>query len=486
MPALSLARLAASHRRFSSPLTLCFALGVSGCGTSPTAASRSPQTEQAALPVVRTSAALDARHPDAVADVVEAVLPSVVSITSTRNVAPQASPFGWFGGPQRQKQQGLGSGVILSADGIVVTNNHVIEGADEVTVRTHDDRDYLAKVIGTDPKSDLAVLQLQGKVADLKPIAIGDSSQLRLGEMVLAIGNPFGVGQTVTMGIVSAQGRADMGIVDYEDFIQTDAAINPGNSGGALVNSRGELVGINTAILSRSGGSQGIGFAIPTSMAAPIVEALRTEGRVVRGWLGVSLQELTADLRRAMGLEAQDGVLIADVQKDGPADKAGLRSGDVVVQVGPKAIESSGQFRNLIGSAGANKTVSLTVMRKGKPLTLEVTLGVLPDGENVPVAPPSSSSPSESEVEGLVLKPLTPDLRSRLRIPSELNGVVIARVAPGSQAAQARLLPGDLVLEVDRKPVTSPAELQKHYKVGSGSHLFVVYRQGQRMFIVVK
>ncbi|HSC86564.1 MAG TPA: DegQ family serine endoprotease [Polyangiaceae bacterium] len=464
-------------------LSLLAASVLPGCGSSSTASKEAGR--DSSVPVVRTSAALDlAPRSGDVADVVDAVLPSVVSITSTR-MAKGGAPFGFFGAPaQRQKQQGLGSGVILSADGVIVTNNHVVEGADEVVVRTHDDHEYSAKVLGTDPKSDVAVLQLQGKLNDLRPIAVGDSSQLRLGETVLAVGNPFGVGQTVTMGIVSAKGRADMGIVDYEDFIQTDAAINPGNSGGALVNLRGELVGINTAILSRSGGSQGIGFAIPTSMASPIIQQLRTDGHVTRGWLGVALQELNQDLRDAMRLEGSDGVLIADVQKGGPADKAGLRSGDVVTHVGDKPVESSGQLRNSIASSGANKPVKLTVLRDGKSRSVDVTLGELP-GEEAAPASVESSSGADHEVHGLSLKALTPELRSRLRVPAELEGVVITRVQPGSKAAQAKLQPGDLVLEVNRQAVRNPAQVEKLF-MSQGSQLFTVYRQGQRTFVVLK
>src|SRR5690606_1611713 len=235
-----------------------------------------------------------------IADVVQKALPAVVNVSSSR-VRQQRMPFHWFfgpgpGGPQERREQGQGSGVIVSVSGVVLTNNHVVEKADEITVTTSDGREFEAKVLGTDPKSDLAVLQLQGDVSGLTAITFGDSSQLRLGDVVLAIGNPFGIGQTVTMGIVSAKGRADLGIVDYEDFIQTDAAINPGNSGGALINMRGELVGINTAILSRSGGYQGVGFAIPSNMAAPIMQSLQTTGRVVRGWLGVAIQEVDQEL----------------------------------------------------------------------------------------------------------------------------------------------------------------------------------------------
>src|SRR6187402_2227117 len=243
----------------SSTALLAGALLLPGCSTSHGHAAQ--QASTGTTPVIAATPALHAAGQGSVADVVEDVLPSVVSVTSTKRVQGRSPMELFFGGPSASRpQQGLGSGVILSADGIVVTNNHVVEGADEIAVHTQDDRDFKAKVVGTDPKSDVAVLQLEGEVGQLTPIVVGDSSQLRLGDVVLAVGNPFGVGQTVTMGIVSATGRSELGIVDYENFIQTDAAINPGNSGGALINLRGEVVGINTAILSRSGGNMGIGF----------------------------------------------------------------------------------------------------------------------------------------------------------------------------------------------------------------------------------
>ncbi len=266
---------------------------------------------------------------------VDRVLPSVVSISSTRvQRMPQHPFFPGFppmGGQRELRQEGLGSGVVVGP-GVVVTNNHVVDGADEIRVTTKGKRELVAKVIGTDPKSDLAVLRVEGDTSQLVPIQFGDSSRLRLGDVVLAIGNPFGVGQTVTMGIVSAKGRADVGIEDYEDFIQTDAAINPGNSGGALVDMEGHVIGINTAILSRSGGSVGIGFAIPSNMAKPIVDSLVSQGRVDRGFLGVTIQDIDQDLAQAMGLQTTDGVLIADVQPDGPGAKAGIQRGDVILK----------------------------------------------------------------------------------------------------------------------------------------------------------
>jgi serine protease Do len=419
-------------------------------------------------------------------ETVERVLPSVVSVMSSKMVKGPSMGFFFGGRPGSEKQQGVGSGVILTKDGIIVTNNHVVEGADEVIVRLADDREFPAKVLGTDPRSDLAVLEIDRAIKGLVPITIGDSGTLRLGESVLAVGNPFGVGQTVTMGIVSAKGRADMGITDYEDFIQTDAAINPGNSGGALVNERGELVGINTAILSKSGGSMGIGFAIPTQMAVPIVEALRTEGRVSRGYLGVGIQDLSGDLRAALGLGEKDGVILAEVDPNGPAGKSGLMSGDVVTQVNDIDVHSTGQFRNLIASAGAKKSVKLALVRDGKARSLSVELGQLPDQ-----AARTEESPEEnkagSDHAGLALRTVDDEVRSRLRLAQGVSGAVIVRVEPGSKAAAAGLRPYDVITEVDKTPVTNPEGVKKLLTSEPAKpHLLRIQRAGASLFVVLK
>lgn len=462
---------------------------LSGCSKS----TASPPSETNAgtknRPLIQASPAFHSTESGTIADVVESVLPSVVSVTSTKRARAQAprSPMDlFFGNPHEGRpQQGLGSGVILTADGIVVTNNHVIDGADEVQVQTHDDREFTAKVVGADPKSDVAVLKLEGELGALTPIRVGDSGSLRLGDVVLAVGNPFGVGQTVTMGIVSATGRSDMGIVDYENFIQTDAAINPGNSGGALINMRGELVGINTAILSRTGGSMGIGFAIPTNMANPIVQALRSDGKVTRGYLAVRIQDLDNDLRAALSLSGSEGVLIADVDSGGPADKAGLRSGDVVTHVGKDPVSTTGQFRNFIASAGANSEVTLTAIRSGKSTRLKVILGALPrDGEESANIP--TNQKSGSEVHGVTLVDLDDHLRRRLSVEEEVKGAVITRVVPGSKAARAKLAPGDIVLQVDQKSVTSAAEAQKLLAEAKGPTLLQILRRGSRSYVVLK
>ncbi|MBK8995261.1 MAG: Do family serine endopeptidase [Myxococcales bacterium] len=407
-----------------------------------------------------------------IADVVERVLPSVVSVSSKR--ATPSLPFG-FGPPG----SGLGSGVVVGP-GLVVTNNHVVADADELKVKTADKRELPAKVLGTDPKSDLAVLEVSGDTKGLVPLELGDSSRLRLGDVVLAVGNPFGVGQTVTMGIVSAKGRANMGIVDYEDFIQTDAAINPGNSGGALVDMEGRLVGINTAILSRTGGNVGIGFAIPTNMAKPIIESLRTNGKVVRGWLGVSIQDVDQELATAMKLPAPTGVLISDVQAGGPAEKAGLLRGDVITKLEGQKVDGVGQFRNRIAESGASKQVKLELLREGKALELTAALESQPGDLRRAFAPARSDG-----LDGLTLGELSPDVRRSLNLPKSVtSGVHVVEVERGSPAARAGLRGGDVVLEVNREKVTGVARFREVYAKAKGRTLLLVFREGSTLFVV--
>ena len=429
-----------------------------------------------------------------IADVVEKVLPSVVSISSTRvqrfpqhPFIPGFGPFGGGGGGQRElRQEGLGSGVVV-APGVVVTNNHVVDGADEIRVTTKDKRELVAKVVGTDPKSDLAVVRVEGDTSSLTPVSFADSARLRLGDVVLAIGNPFGVGQTVTMGIVSAKGRADVGIEDYEDFIQTDAAINPGNSGGALVDMEGHVVGINTAILSRSGGSVGIGFAIPSNMAKPIVDSLIKNGRVDRGYLGVTIQDIDQDMASALGLNKADGVLIADVQPNGPGAKGGLQRGDVVLSIAGQPTHSTGQLRNVVASSGAEQTVQVNVNRKGKSVSLDVKLGTMPDNLGRFAQKPSSGGgASSSALDGVTLEGLTKENKQRFQLPDNVSsGVVITNVEPGSTAARAGLRPGDVVLEVNRQKVTTVQRFEQLYKDGKGQLLLLVNRKGNTLFLAV-
>jgi len=430
-----------------------------------------------------------------IADVAERVLPSVVTVSTTVVQRQQSSMFPFFGGPQTERQgQGIGSGVIVSADGYILTNNHVVAEAKEIKVTVSDKREFDATVVGTDPKSDLAVIKIKGSPAGLRAADWGDSSKLRLGDVVLAIGNPLGVGQTVTMGIVSAKGRADLGITAYEDFIQTDAAINPGNSGGALIDTEGKLVGINTAILSRSGGYQGIGLAIPSSMAQPIMATLKQAGKVSRGFLGVGIQDVDRDLATALKLSGPNGVLLSEVRSAGPAGKAGLVRGDVVTKVDGKPVTSTGQFRNLIASSGAKKHVMLEIMRDGKALSFGVDLAEVPDDAANDAGPgavaPSGGAPQATTggaLDGVTLEQLTPQHRRTLGLGAEAQGgVVITDLSQGSPAAKAGLRPGDVVLELNRVAVDSLAKFKEQYAKATGDVLLLVQRRGGTVFLVVR
>jgi len=426
-----------------------------------------------------------------IADVAEKVTPSVVTIFSTRaQRTPQmlGNPFEFFFGPRgiperqlERKQRSLGSGVIVSRDGYVLTNNHVVQDAGEILVTLADSRELTAKVVGTDPPSDLALLKIPAD--NLPPIAIGDSSRIRIGDLVLAIGNPLGVGQTVTMGIISAVGRANTGIVDYEDFIQTDAAINPGNSGGALVNLQGELIGVNTAIASMTRGYQGIGFAIPSAMALLIKDSLLRHGKVVRGWLGVSIQNVTPDLAEGMGLTPGKGVLIADVGEDSPAAKAGLQREDVVLSVDGVATNDMGRLRTTIANKGAGAKVMLRVLRKGQELKLPVTLVELPseggDQERL-------QGKAVGPLAGLSLRPADGDLRQKYRLPRQLGGLVVVGLDPESPAAGSGLREGDVIVEVNRARVETVEQLQRVVTGAKRSVLLLVYRQGYTLFLTLR
>ncbi|MBN1606403.1 MAG: Do family serine endopeptidase [Polyangiaceae bacterium] len=496
--------------RWAAAWILSSALATWGCAARqgvPPASSSAPAQQQTApaLPSFPPLAQPAAAEPEldgqkvGVPDVVQRVVPSVVSISSTRTRTAQMPDFPipdpffrfFFGPdgnqPEQREEQGLGSGVIVGS-GLVLTSNHVVEGADDITVTTNDRRDFKAKVAGTDPKSDLALLRIDGDTSMLRPITWGSSSQLRLGEYVLAIGNPFGVGQTVTMGIVSAVGRADLGIVDYEDFIQTDAAINPGNSGGALVNLRGELVGINTAILSRSGGNMGIGFAIPTDMARPIMQSLLERGKVVRGWLGVGIQSIDQDLAQALKLRETTGVLVTEVTQGTPADKAGLRRSDVILSLDGKPVNSTGELRNLVAAAGAAKKVVLGVARDGKELKVAVVLGEMPAqlrGSTDGGVPDATEAPLD--VAGADLEALTPEARKHFRIPDRVDhGVVVRGVKPGGAASKAGLMRGDVILEVDRKRIDSVDAFRSAWRGAQGRILLVVSRRGRTVYLVAR
>jgi serine protease Do len=410
-----------------------------------------------------------------IADIAAKVTPSVVNVFSERTVRGGDPFVERFLEREPMRQRGLGSGVIVSSDGVIMTNNHVVAGADKIQVALQDGRELEAKIVGTDPESDLAVLRVDAK--DLPAIEIADSSQIRTGDVVLAVGNPFGIGQTVTMGIISAVGRANIGITDYEDFIQTDAAINPGNSGGALVDMQGKLVGINTAIASRSGGYQGIGFAIPSNMALQVKTAILEDGKVTRGYLGVTVQDITEQLAESLGLERRKGALISDVAPNGPAARAGLRRGDVIIAVDGKPTANAALLRNAIGLAGNGKQIELEIDRNGKTQKVTVTLEEPPKDRARP------AKLEAGPLAGITVQPLDAAMRARLDAPKGLEGVVVTNVEPRSPARDVGLRAGDVILEVNRKAVRDVASFQDAMRGANGSVVLLVYREGATVYL---
>ncbi len=356
--------------------------------------------------------------------------------------------------PKKYKQQGQGSGFIISKDGYILTNNHVVADADTIKVTLSDNQKVEAKLIGSDPQSDVALIKIEnGKSLPVLPL--GDSSVLEVGEWVIAIGNPFGLSQTVTVGVVSAKGRSRVGINEYENFIQTDAAINPGNSGGPLLNIRGEVVGINSALFSRTGGYMGIGFAIPINMVKAIENQLHQHGKVTRGWLGVAIQDVDEDLAQSFILDKVQGILISEVQKDSPAEKAGLKQGDVIIKLNTIPLEDVNDLRNRIALIIPNTKADLQVIRNGKAKKIEVVIGEQPSDFGRVNHTTNNNSLEEF---GMTFQELTPDLADQLGYTGE-KGVLIGDVQPGSVAASAGLKPGQLVQEINKRPVNTMADL---------------------------
>lgn len=428
----------------------------------------------------------------AMAEVAAAVKPAVVNISSIKTVRIQGMPspffedpffrrffgddFFPFQRPREYKQAGLGSGVIVDKDGYILTNNHVIRGADEIKVKLSDKREFKGKVIGTDPKTDLAVIKIDSN--NLPAIKLGDSDKLKVGETVIAIGNPFGLNQTVTSGIVSATGRANVGIAEYEDFIQTDAAINPGNSGGALVNVRGELVGINTAIFSMSGGYQGIGFAIPSNMAKVVMDSLIKKGKVVRGWLGVSIQPVTPELAKQFGLKDNKGALVGDVVEDSPAEKAGIQHGDVIIEFDGKEVTDPSSLRNSVAGTSPGKKVSLKILRDGKVQKVDVTIAELP------VDMQKMRGEYDNLLKGVMVQGLTPELRKNLNIPKKITGVIVTDIEEGSPAGGI-LMQNDVIIEVNRKRIFSTKDYEDVVSKIKGAQdiLLLVFRNGSSIYL---
>jgi Do/DeqQ family serine protease len=427
------------------------------------------------------------------APVVRRVVPAVVNVYASRLVATRSlSPFfddpffrRFFGdgggGPRQRMQSSLGSGVIVEG-GLVVTNNHVIENADEVRVALADRREFDADVVLKDEGSDLAVLKIRAAPADLPTVPFGESDALEVGDIVLAVGNPFGVGQTVTQGIVSAVARTQVGITDYQFFIQTDAAINPGNSGGALVDMAGRLVGINTAIFSRGGGSNGIGFAIPANMVRLVVDAARTGSVVRRPWFGATLQVVTAEIAESLGLDRPRGAIVTTVHAGGPAAEAGLRAGDVVVAVDGVAVDDPDAFGYRFTTRGTEGETPLTIVRDGRERTVTVRLG--PPPETVPRD--ERMIGGYAPLSGATVMNLSPAVGEELKLPSGKTGVVVAAVTPGSPAASIGFAPGDVVVEVNGERVDTTRTLEQMMRERPGTWRLVVDRGGELLRLALR
>jgi serine protease Do len=433
--------------------------------------------------------------------VIKPALPAVVNIRTSKIVKPQAnqmSPmfndpmfrqffgdqFGQGGKPHAEREQALGSGVIITPDGTILTNNHVIDGASDIKVQLSDKREFTAKLVGADPKSDVAVLKIEGK--DLPTLPLGDSSQLNVGDLIFAIGDPFGVGETATMGIVSATGRGRLGIEDYENFIQTDAAINPGNSGGAMIDIHGNLVGINTAILSHggSGGNEGVGFAIPMSMAKPVMDQILAHGKVVRGYLGVHIQDFSPELAKSFNFNQTGGVLIGDVSPNTPASSAGLKKGDVIVKLNGQAVSDANDLRLSISQMAPGTAVKLNIWRDGKTQDYSLALGELPPDKT---SAEGSDETGSGEIQGIDVQDLTPEISQQLNLPTGTHGVVVTSVDPSSAAAAAGVNRGDVIQEINHKPVSSASQYkQLMAAAGTRPILLLVNSGGITHYVVVE
>ena len=439
--------------------------------------------------------------------VVKKASPAVVNISSSRIVkSPEAGPLGpmdenflrrFFGDeflrqfrvPRERRERSLGSGVIVSSSGYILTNSHVVEGSNDVKVWLSDDTEYSAKVIGVDPGTDIGVLKVDA--TRLSTLPIGDSNKVAVGDIALALGNPFGVGRTVTMGIVSATGRGGLGIEDYEDFIQTDASINPGNSGGPLINVRGELIGVNTAILSPSGVNLGIGFAIPSNMARTVMDQIIKTGKVTRGYLGVSVQDITSELNTAMKIGQTRGALVGEVDPKGPAAKSGLEPGDVIVEMNGKPIEDSRALRLLVSGMAPGSQINLRVLRNGQTRNVNLTLTELVVKETAEATPSSSrEKPTAPEPApdrlGVAIAEITPDIAQHLELPSTVKGLIVADVEGGSIAEEAGLQPGDIIIEVNRKPVKTVSDFQTQIADRRSPLLLFVNREGHTRYIALE
>ncbi|MGB8458686.1 MAG: DegQ family serine endoprotease [Candidatus Acidiferrum sp.] len=475
-------------------LALGFVLGAAGLGLAHTTEKSQPVNPPAILKLASPS---EGPSKSSYAPLVKEVLPSVVNISTSKVVHNRMSseempmdPFfrQFFGNgdgapnmPSTSRENALGSGVIVSPQGYVLTNNHVVDGATDIRVTLSDKREFQAHVVGTDPKTDIAVLRIDA--TNLAPITIGDSSKVQVGDVALAIGDPFGVGETVTKGIISATGRGNLGIEDYEDFLQTDAPINPGNSGGALINDRGELIGINTAILSHgSGGNEGIGFAIPSDLARQVMNELITNGHVTRAYLGIYPQDVTPAIARAFGEKQIEGIVVGDVSPKSPAKTAGIQRGDILLDVNGKPVTNSVQLRMNISMMRPGTDVTLKFLRNGEVRDATVKLAEMPADNSQ--AKSNGSEGASKALNGVDVSNLDADTAQQLGIPATTKGVVVTNIDPASQMANSGLQKGDVIQEVNHQPVNNVSEFESAVRKAGDNPLLLVNRGGITLFIV--
>jgi serine protease Do len=483
-------------------LALGLVLGVAGMGFARTIEKVAANTQAALMEKADANPPATLKLADvnegpsktSFAPIVKAVLPSVVNISSSKVVKastegmeqlPMDRMFRQFFGqggmkmPKDRREKALGSGVIASPEGYILTNNHVVDGATDVKVTLSDKREFEARIVGTDPKTDVAVLKIQA--TNLTPLTIGDSSKVEVGDVAIAVGDPFGVGQTVTKGIISAKGRGGLGIEDYEDFLQTDAPINPGNSGGALVNDRGELIGINTAIISHgSGGSQGIGFAIPSNLARQVMDQVLKNGKVVRAYLGILPQDVTPSMAKAFGEKEAKGIVVGDVTPGSPAQKGGIQRGDIIVELNSKPISDSNQLRMSISMMAPGTSVELKTLRNGNGRRVSVKLAELPT-ETAKLN--SHEEGGSKALAGVEVSNLNPEIAQQLGVPENTKGVVVTNVDPDTKMADSGLRQGDVIQEVNRQSVKNVSEFQNALKKSGDDPLLLVNRGGRTLYI---
>ncbi len=484
-------------------LALGLLLGAAGLGFAHTIqkstdGSKTTANDKPANPpaTLKLAAVNEGESKTSFAPVVKAVLPSVVNISSSKVVKAQGiepmqmDPMfrqffgqqgdGRFRTPKDQREKSLGSGVIVSPEGYILTNNHVVDGATDVRVTLADKREFQARIVGTDPKTDVAVLKIDAN--ELAPLTIGDSSKVEVGDVAIAVGDPFGVGQTVTKGIISAKGRGGLGIEDYEDFLQTDAPINPGNSGGALVNDRGELIGINTAIISHgSGGSQGIGFAVPANLARQVMDQILKNGKVVRAYLGILPQDVTPGMAKAFGEKDARGIVVGDVTPDSPAQHSGIERGDILLELDGKPVADSNALRMTISMMPPGSTIKLKVMRNGSQHDLTVKLAEMPT-ETAKLNSHDDEG-NNTALDGVEVTGLNPQIAEQLNLPPSTTGVVVSGVDPSSKMADSGLREGDVIQEVNHQQVKNISEFQSAVRKAGDSPLLLVNRGGRTLYI---